>query len=418
VLKNTRVSTTSLVVVLLFAARAFAHQSSVVYSQLAVDGRHVEGTFQLSDQDLAAPLGLAESERPTRAQVERSRKKLEAYLAERVTVTNEGHACEPEPGALSFLDKAEGFFAVVTLDWACKRTAADVRVKYDLFFDVDPRHQGLARVQLPGQPESQHVFRADARELALSQPVTLFDHVRDYLVLGIEHIFTGYDHLAFLFGLLVVAGFSSLRGGLRYVLGVVTAFTLAHSITLICSGLDLLRLPSRIVEPAIALSILYVAVENLVVPKPRFRWLLTFGFGLVHGFGFASVLREIGLPPRGLVLSLLSFNVGVELGQLAIVAAMAPLLWLLTAGRSSLAGIAALTALAAAVFLVLLRFGLPTVQLAIVVFGVPALWIATVPRFGYDRAVRIAGSIALAGLSSFWFLERVLEKSWLGGVLG
>src|SRR5205823_14309353 len=130
------------------------------------------------------------------------RTKLFEYLASRVTVTNEGHACEPEPGALSFLDKAEGYFAVATLDWACKRTAADVRVRYDLFFDSDPRHQGLARITLPGQSETQHVFRADARELALSQPVGLVDHVRDYLILGIAHIFTGYDHLAFLFGLL------------------------------------------------------------------------------------------------------------------------------------------------------------------------------------------------------------------------
>jgi hypothetical protein len=395
---------------------ALAHQASVVYSQFSVDGRRVEATFQLSDLDLPAALGKPDAQRIARDAIDR--RALDAYLASHVTVTNEGHACTPEPGSLSFLDKADGFFAVATVAWACKRTAADVTVRYDLFFDSDPRHQGLARITLPGRPEAQHVFRADARELRLQQPVGLADHVRDYLLLGIEHIFTGYDHLAFLFGLLVVAGFSSLRSGLGYVLGVVTAFTVAHSITLICSGLDLLRLPPRVVEPAIALSILYVAVENLVVPKPRMRWLLTFCFGLVHGFGFASVLREIGLPPRGLVLSLLSFNVGVELGQLAIVCGMAPALWLLHKGRLSAKGLLALAALAALAFALLLRFGLPPVQLGIVVFGVPALWALTVPRLGYDRAVRIGGSSLLAALAAFWFLERILERSWLAGALG
>ncbi len=129
-------------------------------------------------------------------------------------------------------------------------------------------HQGLARVTLPGQPERQHVFRGAARTLRLDRPVTLVDHLRDYLVLGMEHIFTGYDHLAFLFGLLLVAsGARAARAGCATSLGVVTAFTVAHSVTLIAAGLGWVRLPSRFVEPAIALSIAYVAVENLVVPR-------------------------------------------------------------------------------------------------------------------------------------------------------
>jgi hypothetical protein len=335
-----------------------------------------------------------------------------------VRVANFGFPCEAEPRDLQLTDKADGFFAMATLGWACKRTAADVTVEYDLFFDLDPRHQGFARVVLPGEPEAQHVFRAADRTLRLARPVGLLDHVRDYAVLGVEHIFTGYDHLAFLFGLLVVAGFSSLRGGLRYVLGVVTAFTVAHSLTLIASGLDWVRLPSRIVEPAIAVSIFYVAVENLVVRKPRFRWLLTFGFGLVHGFGFASVLREVGLPPRGLVLSLLSFNVGVELGQLAIVAMVSPALYLFTRGDLRGRDYAGLAALAAFAFAVLHAFGLPSVQLAAVVFGAPLVLVALIPTFGYDVAVRRGGSICLALLAAFWFLERVFERSWLGGALG
>ncbi|HEX9103357.1 MAG TPA: HupE/UreJ family protein, partial [Polyangia bacterium] len=130
------------------------------------------------------------------------------------------------------------------------------------------------------------------------------------------------------------------------------------------------RLPSRFVESAIALSIAYVAIENLAVREPRHRWLLTFLFGLVHGFGFASVLADIGLPPSGVIPSLVSFNVGVELGQLTVVCAVAPIL----------------------------------------------LWL--VPRYGLSARVRTVGSAVLFVLSTYWFFERVLGRVWLRGWLG
>jgi hypothetical protein len=306
----------------------------------------------------------------SRDEVQAARARLFDYLSARVRVHNDGADCPPEPRDLGFADKSDGFFAVASIDYVCRRTAAAVAVDYNLFFDLDPMHQGLARITLPGQPERQHVFRGAARQLRLDRPVTLWDHLRDYLVLGMEHIFTGYDHLSFLFGLMLVAAARGLRRGASYVLGIVTAFTVAHSVTLLCAGLGLVRLPPRIVEPAIALSIAYVAVENLVVVEPRRRWLLTFGFGLVHGFGFASVLAEIGLPPSGVVPSLLSFNVGVELGQLCVVAAVAPLL----------------------------------------------LWL--VPRLGLAERVRAVGSMVLLCLSTLWFFERVLGRAFLGGRLG
>ncbi|HZS39261.1 MAG TPA: HupE/UreJ family protein [Polyangia bacterium] len=396
---------------------ARAHQSSIVYSEIVVRGRNVEYTFQVADTELGPALGLGERA-VGRDDVKPRQSAFLAYLTERVKVTNAGYPCEPQPRGVELADKADGFFALATIDYECKRTAADVSVDYNLFFELDPRHQGFARVTLPGRSPNEHVFKESSRTLRLEQTVTLFDHVRDYLLLGIEHIFTGYDHIAFLFGLLVVAGFSSLRGGLRYVLGIVTAFTVAHSLTLIASGLDWVRLPPIVVEPAIALSITYVAIENLSTPTPRFRWLLTFGFGLVHGFGFASVLREIGLPPRGLVLSLLSFNVGVEIGQLAVVALAAPALYLLAKGALKSRELFVLALISAAAFLLLRRFHLPTAQLAVVVIGVPAILALAVPRVGYDRAVRIGGSSLLAALAIFWFFERVLAKTLLGGALG
>src|SRR5262249_45069793 len=162
-------------------------------------------------------------------------------------------------------------------------------------FDIDPRHQGLAHIRAFGG-ESEHVFRDHSRTLRLGRPLGVLDNVRDYLNLGIEHIFTGYDHLAFLFGLLIIAAAvgaarpasnspdanrSGMRRGLGYVIRIVTAFTIAHSVTLCASALGWVALPSRLVETFIAVSIGYVAMENIVRPAPRHRFLLTFSFGLM-----------------------------------------------------------------------------------------------------------------------------------------
>ena len=150
----------------------------------------------------------------------------------------------------------------------------------------------------------------------------LLAQLRSFLALGIEHIFTGYDHLLFLVGLLLLGGrFWSL-------VKIVTAFTVAHSVTLILAALGVIHVSSRIVEPAIALSIAYVGAENLFLKSTDRRWMIAFAFGLIHGFGFASILREMGLPKEGLVLSLLSFNVGVEIGQMAVVAVVLPIVLL------------------------------------------------------------------------------------------
>ena len=148
--------------------------------------------------------------------------------------------------------------------------------------------------------------------------------VAGFLALGMKHILTGYDHLLFLLALLVVTRHfvSSLK--------IITFFILAHSITLAMATFNVVVFPSRVVEPLIACSIIYVSVENLVRRgEPTGRWLLTFGFGLIHGLGFASVLREMGVGDRagGVLMPLFSFNLGVELGQLMVAAVVLALLW-------------------------------------------------------------------------------------------
>jgi hydrogenase/urease accessory protein HupE len=145
-----------------------------------------------------------------------------------------------------------------------------------------------------------------------------------FLTLGVEHILTGYDHLLFLFGLLVVCR------DLRSVFAVITCFTIAHSITLALSALDIVQLPASIVEPLIAASIAYVGFENLLRgDSPKGRWLITFSFGLVHGLGFADGLKEFGIGSGrfGIVWPLVGFNLGVEIGQLSVAAVVLPILW-------------------------------------------------------------------------------------------
>jgi hydrogenase/urease accessory protein HupE len=146
--------------------------------------------------------------------------------------------------------------------------------------------------------------------------------------MGVKHIWTGYDHLLFLFGLLIVThNFSSS-------IKIITCFTVAHSITLAVATLDLVHISSRVVEPLIALSIVYVGIENLLRGgAPKGRWLLTFGFGLIHGFGFASVLRELGVGSNGtsIAVPLVSFNLGVEIGQIVVAGLLLPLIWQLRA---------------------------------------------------------------------------------------
>jgi len=168
-----------------------------------------------------------------------------------------------------------------------------------------------------------------------------------FLRLGVEHIWTGYDHLLFLFALLVVCR------SFRSIVAIITCFTLAHSITLALATLNVVNLPSRFVEPAIAASIVFVGLENLVRrgDEPKGRWALTFAFGLIHGFGFASVLKELGVGHggQGLAMPLFSFNAGVELGQVVVAAIVLPLVWKLRKNETFLRrGVPALSAIVAA----------------------------------------------------------------------
>jgi hydrogenase/urease accessory protein HupE len=201
--------------------------------------------------------------------------------------------------------------------------------------NLPPGHRQFLTIRsINGEALQQKLLRAgaDSAEVEVgARPgasVTKAGTAGNFLLLGVKHILTGYDHLLFLFSLLVVTTRASSA------LKIITAFTFAHSITLTLAALDLVRVPAGVVEPIIAGSIIFVGVENLLrAGEPKGRVPLTFVFGLVHGLGFASALRESGLDASGagIVLPLVSFNGGVELGQLLVAALVLPLMWRLAA---------------------------------------------------------------------------------------
>jgi hydrogenase/urease accessory protein HupE len=211
----------------------------------------------------------------------------------------------------------------ITIDFACPSTMRTLVIRHDTFDVLGNDLHILARIEHGGATE-QFAFATEKREARVGVG-TSRDAVRgvgSFFTLGIEHILTGYDHLLFLLALMI-------GGGSAWSLvKIVTAFTLAHSVTLTAAALDVIVVPGRIVESAIALSIAYVAVENLVATGrgTSKRWLVALVFGLVHGFGFSAVLKELGLPQEGLAWSLLLFNLGVEAGQAGVIVAAVPFL--------------------------------------------------------------------------------------------
>jgi hypothetical protein len=233
---------------------------------------------------------------------------------------------------------SDGNYAVVDFDGTCPSAPRALGVSYSLFFDIDPQHRGIVRID-DGTGTRTAIFsprdRQQVFERATLRPMRQLGAA---IRLGIDHIFAGIDHLCFLIALLLPSVLNREKGGWRPVerlrpalvdvLKIVTAFTLAHSITLTLSALEILRLPSRLVEAGIAASVVVAAVNNLYPLLAEDRWAAAFALGLLHGFGFSATLMDLGLPRQNLALTLFGFNVGVELGQACVVAAFVPLAYL------------------------------------------------------------------------------------------
>jgi hydrogenase/urease accessory protein HupE len=316
---------------------ARGHTLDTSYCKVAIGGEEVTFTFTFDFATLVrmAPIDADRDERITESELRAATPAIEAFL--RRTVYVELNEREATFGALTpptwtgdagaGLPAADWPQRLVTLTFRNPVLHApdSVALTFDFFPALGERHTVLGTF-VWNREENPVIFTRFEPDYLFDTGyrVSPWEQFRGYLWLGVTHIFLGYDHIAFLLALLFVRRF-------RDLIKIITAFTVAHTLTLALAALSIITLPSRWVESAIAVSIIYVAAENLWrEADTSHRWRITFAFGLVHGFGFAAVLRELGLPGDGLVRCLLAFNVGVELGQLAIAAVCWPIfLWIL-----------------------------------------------------------------------------------------
>ena len=224
-------------------------------------------------------------------------------------------------------------------------TDGPLSLRYSLLFDQDALHRGLLKAGLGGGTSHSAILSPDRPDYRFDASASgFFSVLSGYFIEGVWHIWIGADHILFLISLLLPCVFlresaglghwrasQQLRSSLISVLAVVTAFTVAHSITLALTVLEVISPPAGLVEPIIAASVIVAALGNLTKTLIHLRWQIAFLFGLIHGFGFASVLADLGLPSDQLASALLGFNLGVEFGQLAIVALFFPIAWRLRA---------------------------------------------------------------------------------------
>jgi hypothetical protein len=326
---------------LLCMQEVHAHKPSDSYLTLSVDNNRVAGQWDIALRDLDFAIGLDANGdgQITWGEVRAKHNEIAAYALSRLQIAADGKACPAKVTEHLIDDHTDGAYAVMRFAAACPAVGSSLDIRYGLFFDIDPQHKGLLRLEYKGA-SSTGIFSPDkaSQKFSLTEPSRIGQFL-DYGREGVWHIWVGYDHILFLLALLLPA--VVVREGQRWqpvarfkpafitVLKIVTAFTVAHSITLTLATLGVISLPSRWVESTIAASVVVAALNNLYPLFRERRWLMAFVFGLVHGFGFASVLTDLGLPKEALVLALVGFNLGVETGQLAIVAVFLPVAFLL-----------------------------------------------------------------------------------------
>ncbi|MDP3225089.1 MAG: HupE/UreJ family protein, partial [Rubrivivax sp.] len=336
------------------AASAWAHKPSDSYLTInaqatgttATEAQLISGQWDIALRDLDFAIGLdADGDGAiTWGELRARHADIAAFATARLVVRADGQPCQLQVGAQQVDSHTDGAYTVLPLQLACAQAGplSALELEYRLFADIDPQHRGLlnlrtaqgTRTAVLGPQASVQQFLLSGAE-AGSGWRAFVDYVRE----GVWHIWIGFDHILFLLALLFPAvGFfvdrrwrpaDRLGQAAWEVLRVVTAFTVAHSITLSLATLGWVSLPSRLVESAIAASVVLAALNNVWPLFHGRRWWVAFVFGLIHGFGFASVLADLGLPQGVLALALLGFNIGVELGQLAIVAVFLPLAFVL-----------------------------------------------------------------------------------------
>jgi hypothetical protein len=327
------------IVALLTSGIALAHKPSDSYLTISVDSQAIAGQWDIALRDLDFALGLDANQDGaiTWGEVRAKHAEIAAYALSRLTLGTADGRCAPVVREQLIDNHSDGAYAVLRFGATCPATPKTLDIGYRLFSDIDPQHRGLLHLSAQGATRA-GILSAEvpAQQFALSAMSKQAQFV-DYLKEGVLHIWTGFDHILFLLSLLLPAvlmrsripgltwtAAPSFKAAFWDVFRVVTAFTVAHSITLSLAALGVINLPSRLTESAIAASVVLAALNNVRPVVYSGRWIIAFGFGLIHGFGFASVLTDLGLPQGSLLIALVAFNLGVELGQLAIVAVFLP----------------------------------------------------------------------------------------------
>ena len=338
-----------LVLMLVLAGPAQAHKASDAYLQFdaGATGLSVRWDIALRDLDVALDLDADEDGRLTWREVQAAWPRIQRYAVARLAI----EGCPLRATSQSLELRSDGAYAVLRLASDCTVTTAMPDIRYALFSDVDPTHRGIAKLQFPGRPPVLRMLDPTAAPVRTAVPPAALDGVTTpigahpphgaagFLREGARHILTGTDHLLFLLCLLLPSVLrrtpqgwqpvDTLSQAVAPVIGIVSAFTVAHSITLGLAALKVVTLAPAFIEPAIAVTIILAALDNVWPIFPVKRVVVAFVFGLVHGFGFAGVLGELNLPSSAFAWALLQFNLGLESGQLLIVATATAVLFAL-----------------------------------------------------------------------------------------
>ena len=318
-----------------------AHKASDSYltlTRVGSDAGAISGRWDIALRDLdnAITLDTNGDGDISWGEVRGKHRSIADYALSRLTVESNGASCSITAGEQLVEKHSDGAYSVLLFTGDCPRPGATLTVDYRLLFDIDPQHRGLLQYVAAGAASSV-IFGVDSHRQSIGgAEAGPFEQLRQYVRDGVWHIWLGFDHILFLLSLLLPAVL--LRRGRTWVPAnrfgavaidvakIVTAFTIAHSITLTLATLGVVSPDARWIESGIALSVALAALNNIFPLVRHGRWIAAFGFGLIHGFGFASALQEIGLPANAAVPALAAFNIGVEIGQVVIVALIFPLL--------------------------------------------------------------------------------------------
>ena len=324
------------VLIVVWAANAYAHKASTSYLQLRVDGTEVSARWDIALRDLDYVLALDTDgdSQLTWGEVRRQQSAIADYALRRLTLRADQDDCRLSLASLQIADHSDGRYASLSLAGACPHEPVSLSINYQLLFDVDAWHRGLLNLDFRGSHSG--VFAPEERVLRYNVAgASGFSVFAQYFRTGVWHVWTGWDHMLFLAGLFLPAVVRRRRGEWQPATSLkvavtdtaimVTAFTLAHALTLSLAATGFFSPPTRWVESGVAASVMFAGLNNLVPMVYRGLFWLAAGFGLIHGAAIAGALIELGLPPGDRVWALLAFNLGVEAAQLSVLLAVIPL---------------------------------------------------------------------------------------------